>query len=46
MLLGFCLINGDGVAQDNEEGLEWLQKAARNGNEQARDALKSLKMSW
>jgi hypothetical protein len=35
--------NGRGVAQDNAKAVEWYQKAADQGDEDAKKRLKTLK---
>jgi TPR repeat protein len=40
--LGLCLLRGAGIRQDTDEGVFWLVKAARTGNEEAIDTLHSL----
>ena len=40
--LAACHQEGDGVAKDQAEALNWLRKAADQGNADAKDALKRL----
>lgn len=40
--LGMALIEGNGVDQNGEKGLEWLKAAAAGGNQSAVKALKRL----
>ena len=45
-LLGCCYVLGEGVDIDEEEGLAWLQEAARKGYGPAKEALQKLGRSW
>ena len=40
--VGVCFLNGDGVAKDRTRALEWIRKAAHQGNPEALSALKQL----
>ena len=40
--LGVMYFNGDGVAKDDSKALEWLRKAAVQGNKQAIETLKQV----
>ena len=40
--LGVMYFNGDGVAKDDSKALEWLRKAAVQGNKQAIDTLRQV----
>jgi hypothetical protein len=40
--LGLRFLNGDGVTQNKQFAKEWLEKAARNGNADAKTALSTL----
>jgi len=40
--LGMALIEGNGVDQNREKGLEWLKAAVAGGNQSAVEALKRL----
>nr|WP_034909049.1 SEL1-like repeat protein [[Eubacterium] cellulosolvens] len=40
--LGCCYTAGRGVTQSYEKAVEWFQKAAEQGNENAKEILKSL----
>ena len=40
--LGACYEDGEGVGQDREEAVKWYRKAAANGNEDAKKALRRL----
>ena len=40
--LGVAHVNGDGVAMDRREGVEWLWKAAQQGKQEAKDDLRAL----
>ena len=40
--LGFVYANGRGVAKDDVEAMKWYRKAAEQGNENAKSALRRL----
>ena len=40
--LGVALVNGDGVAMDRREGVDWLQRAAVQGKPEAIADLETL----
>lgn len=40
--LGVCYLNGTGVEKNGKEGRKWLEDAANNGNENAKEKLRSL----
>lgn len=42
--LGFCYVLGDGVEENYDEGIKWLQKAADNGEIHAKKFLAKDKM--
>ena len=42
LILGACYEDGEGVEQDKEEAVKWYRKAATNGKEDAKKALKRL----
>ena len=42
LLLGACYECGEGVDQDKGEAVKWYRKAAEQGNDDAKDALKRL----
>jgi len=39
--LGVCLENGFGVAKDEREAMEWYEKAAEQGHEEAKEKVAS-----
>jgi len=41
--LAICYYNGEGVAEDKERGLKWLNRSARHGNEVAKKLLSEIK---
>ena len=41
--LGWCYENGKGVKQDWQKAVEWFTKAAQQGDEYAKEALKRLR---
>ena len=44
--LAICYANGNGVLQSDYEAIKWLNKAARQGFEQAKQALTDIGESW
>ncbi|MBR3687984.1 MAG: SEL1-like repeat protein, partial [Lentisphaeria bacterium] len=40
--LGVCYENGDGVEQDYAEAVKWIRRAAEQGFEPAKEALKEM----
>jgi len=40
--LGMCFFKGDCGKQDKKEAVKWLRKAAEQGCEEAKDALRKL----
>ena len=40
--LGWMYANGKGVEKDEKEGIKWFRKAAEQGDEDAKAALKEL----
>jgi len=41
--LAVMLIQGDGIAKDEKQGLKWLKKAAQNHHAQAVSVLNKIK---
>ena len=44
-LRGYCHWEGDGVAQDKQQAIEWWQRAAASGHKEAVSLLKKLKQA-
>ena len=44
--LAMCYAKGNGVLQSDYEAIKWLKKAARQGFEQAKQALTDIGESW
>ncbi len=44
--LALMYINGEGVRQDEQKGVEWLRKAAVNGSEDAQEILKANGLTY
>ena len=40
--LGICFYNGDGVSQDYGEAVKWWKKAAEQGYDEAKEALRDM----
>ena len=43
-MMGFCNEYGQGTEQNTEKAIEWYQKAAEDGSEEAQKALERLGM--
>jgi len=43
--LALCYLSGEGAAEDKERGMNWLDRAARHGNESAQELLAEMKKS-
>ena len=42
-LVGCCFLEGNGVAQSNEDAKYWFQKALDNGFEDAKEIIQEMK---
>jgi len=41
--VGWCYYTGTGVSEDNQQALYWCERAASNGNYDARELLQEIK---